>query len=481
MYSGKTSALIERVEAYAAIFPHLRICIFGPNVDTRSPKVISSHNSSLTTSDKFRYQKITLINEIVYDNFDLIAIDEVQFFPDLLEATLNLREKDKIVIVSGLLKDFRGKYFGDLYRLVKFSDINIEKKAYCKHCVNELQVQNLVCVCPTATETGRIIESDEIILIGGTEQYIALCQRHFSRHTLLGNTGGKAGTRTTSVEDMEKGEVCAGQCELQEDQENSSSSSSTAQDSRGVHGEYGEENLRTEQDNENTSVVRGPPQSLQVQAQQDCSRSADSKYSESCEVDQSVGERSREFREGDRQSETGEPTTNDRNQSTNSAKFERAKRFKDAADRYYNRECYADRKFEVERTEIPERYEAQKKAIDQQREDERQRINREFPRSTGLPDGEAVIIRRHKFAESESKHDIAIHANIRRENFEMHQARERWEVGRRRAKELWIAERYRICCSDPTKSEREIVNDPESSTAAEGRESEGSAAAEGSL
>lgn len=44
-----------------------------------------------------------------------IAIDEAQFFPDLLEFCLEAAERDnKLVVVAGLSGDFRRKKFGEV-------------------------------------------------------------------------------------------------------------------------------------------------------------------------------------------------------------------------------------------------------------------------------------------------------------------------------------------------------------------------------
>lgn len=180
MFSGKSEELIRRVRR--AQFAKQKIAVFKPKMDDRySEEAVVSHNG--TTVIAHPVPSSTHIKNFDTSNYDIIAIDEAQFFDDgIVETVMMLADKGFRVIVAGLDQDFRGEPFGPMPRLM----------AVAEH-VTKLQAVCMVCGSP-ASRTQRLINGipagydDPIILVGAAEAYEARCRKH---HEIpIGVSGG---------------------------------------------------------------------------------------------------------------------------------------------------------------------------------------------------------------------------------------------------------------------------------------------------
>jgi thymidine kinase len=123
------------------------------------------------------------VDEII-DNYDVIGVDELQFFDDCVEYTHKWANNGKIIIWSGLDADSECRPFGRIHQMVPICEEIIKLKAVCKLCYND------------ASFTVRIGESKEIIDIGGSDKYISVCRKCRWKNTA-----------TTSVGAAEAGEI----------------------------------------------------------------------------------------------------------------------------------------------------------------------------------------------------------------------------------------------------------------------------------
>ncbi|MDA2922692.1 thymidine kinase [Patescibacteria group bacterium AH-259-L07] len=161
MACGKTEELQRRIRR--AKIAKQRVVIFNSHVDMRSEKdkVTSRIGLQLDAIE------VTVPSEILEkaEQFDVIGIDEVQFFDhDLVEVIERLIDMGKRVIVSGLDTDFRGEPFGIVPYLMAISDDLLRLKAVCMQCGKP------------AIRTQRIVKGDELIVVGGDEAYEARCR-----------------------------------------------------------------------------------------------------------------------------------------------------------------------------------------------------------------------------------------------------------------------------------------------------------------
>ena len=165
MFSGKTEELIIRI--VEAKLNRLRIIVFKPTKDSRNPndKIVSRSKA------KIKAKSIGNSKEILskkYSNFDVIGIDEAQFFDmDLVDVCNSIANQGKRVIVSGLDMDYSGKPFGPMPFLMA--------------CADEITKLHAIC-----SETGgmanysyRKKENNQQFLIGENDDYEALSRSAF--------------------------------------------------------------------------------------------------------------------------------------------------------------------------------------------------------------------------------------------------------------------------------------------------------------
>ena len=164
MFSGKTEELLRRVKR--AKIAKQKIKIFKPKKDVRydKRKVISHDQNSIKSKPVSNPGKIIKLSE----KFEVIGIDEAQFFDDSLVDVCNeLANLGKRVIVSGLDMDYKGKPFGPMPNLLAIAEYVTKVHAVCSKSGK------------MASYTHRIVDSDDLILLGDTKKYQALSRKEF--------------------------------------------------------------------------------------------------------------------------------------------------------------------------------------------------------------------------------------------------------------------------------------------------------------
>lgn len=105
-------------------------------------------------------------------DIDVIGIDEGQFFPDIAEFSELWSSKGIKVIIAALDGDFKRKPFGNILDVVPISKKVNKLTAVCM----AKDENDKVCGEP-ASFSKRIVESNAVELIGGSESYIATCHK----------------------------------------------------------------------------------------------------------------------------------------------------------------------------------------------------------------------------------------------------------------------------------------------------------------
>ena len=161
MFSGKSTRLIEIIRKY--VYKAKKTIMIKYFADQRY-----TEKSEVVTHDLIKYDSISC--KILRDSFeklkgyDVIGIDEGQFFPDLVEVCEELALLKKIVIVAALNGDFRMDPFPVISRLISKTDKIKLLKAYCFNCHKD------------AKFSLRIVQSNETVLIGAGEAYKPACR-----------------------------------------------------------------------------------------------------------------------------------------------------------------------------------------------------------------------------------------------------------------------------------------------------------------
>ena len=175
MFSGKSTRLIETI----------RKCVYK-NKKTIMIKFIDDQRytkkSEVVTHDQIKYDSIDCKNltesfDLLKD-YDIIGIDEGQFFPDLVEISEKLAHLNKTVIIAALNGDFRMEPFPVIARIIPKADKIKLLKAYCFNCHKD------------AKFSLRIVQSNETVLIGAGEAYKPACRechKYFSEEREKGN------------------------------------------------------------------------------------------------------------------------------------------------------------------------------------------------------------------------------------------------------------------------------------------------------
>jgi thymidine kinase len=168
MFSGKSEELIRRLRR--ATFAKQRIQCFKPNIDNRYNVTDIASHSKLTFSAKTVQTtgELKTIAGICLNNFDVIGIDEAQFFGDeLISFSIELARAGKRVIIAGLDTTFAGEPFHPIPELMAIADEVIKLSAVCVKCGEPaIHSQRL------STDTSRV-------LVGADTLYEARCRQCF--------------------------------------------------------------------------------------------------------------------------------------------------------------------------------------------------------------------------------------------------------------------------------------------------------------
>jgi thymidine kinase len=163
MFSGKSEELIRRLRR--TIIAKQRVQIFKPVIDSRySDAEIVSHSEMRMPSISVASSAELL--EKVDHRTEVVGIDEAQFFDEgLVDVAQRLADQGKRVIVAGLDKDFRGMPFGPIPALMAVAEDVTKTLAICMRCGSP------------ANNTQRLVESEELVVVGAQGVYEARCRR----------------------------------------------------------------------------------------------------------------------------------------------------------------------------------------------------------------------------------------------------------------------------------------------------------------
>lgn len=169
MFSGKTSTLISEITRYVDV--DIPVVYINSSEDTRG-EFVSTHNSSFsqisTKIKTIKSDQLLSISDLVLEEYGVIAIDEGQFFPDLVPFVKQWMQRKKIIYVGGLDGDIHQKIFGDLVYLIPYASEVRKICAVCESCRKDGKIVN-------APFTIRYNDSLEKKVIGGKDIYYPVC------------------------------------------------------------------------------------------------------------------------------------------------------------------------------------------------------------------------------------------------------------------------------------------------------------------
>jgi thymidine kinase len=186
MFSGKTERLIAKIKR--AEYAGKQILILKPASDTRTSSEIAARSVSDNTSTittRIAARGIQSEEELVAalaEPFEILAIDEAQFFPldepyqdslgwfgrNIRQLLLDRKSDFLTVHIAGLDKDYLDQPFGVMPGLLSLAD-SIEKlSAVCMKCGSD-----------EARMSQRIATTNTQVSIGDIDEYQARCRACF--------------------------------------------------------------------------------------------------------------------------------------------------------------------------------------------------------------------------------------------------------------------------------------------------------------
>jgi thymidine kinase len=167
MFSGKSEELIRRLRR--AEIAGQRALIIKPRIDNRYDIAhVVSHAGA-----RMRAVAVDDPADIpgLVDGYDVVGVDEVQFFPPQITLVLDgLVECGMRIIACGLDQDFRGLPFAAMPELLCRAELVDKLQAVCHRCGGPATMtQRLVDGAPAPAD-------GDTIVVGALEQYEARCR-----------------------------------------------------------------------------------------------------------------------------------------------------------------------------------------------------------------------------------------------------------------------------------------------------------------
>jgi thymidine kinase len=157
MYSGKSSELMRRVNRLTSI--GMKCLVINHTNDKRT---------GVQTHDGHQLEAVKT-NELLLANtsqYDVVAIDEGQFFNNLRVAVTLAVEHGKHVIIAGLNGDYKRQKFGEILDLIPYADDVTFKRALCSMCKHPSR---------RASFTKRLDSNTEVVSVDS--KHIAVCRQ----------------------------------------------------------------------------------------------------------------------------------------------------------------------------------------------------------------------------------------------------------------------------------------------------------------
>eukprot|EP01132_Coremiostelium_polycephalum_P003891 gene3891-4857_t len=175
MFSGKTTELIRRIKRFN--FANKKCLVIKYSRDTRyNTKEVET--GQLFTHDRQNYEAYpcTELNKarIHAQEFDVIGIDEGQFFPDVASFSEELANQGKVVIISALDGTFQRKPWPSMIELISKAEDITKLNAVCMVCYQD------------GAFSKRIVPDDTVELIGGSDKYISVCRNCYNNDQPIG-------------------------------------------------------------------------------------------------------------------------------------------------------------------------------------------------------------------------------------------------------------------------------------------------------
>lgn len=171
MFSGKTTELIRRLRV--SLVARQRCCVVRPAIDDRWAGLHTHHSAAaqaggLEPDEVAVFAGKTLREAVPPTGFDVVAVDEGQFFPDLAAECARLADRGVHVVVSALNGTFHQTPFPAVSELYPRCDKVIMLRAVCMACHAR--------EAPFTVRVGADPSGGGVVDVGGADKYRAVCR-----------------------------------------------------------------------------------------------------------------------------------------------------------------------------------------------------------------------------------------------------------------------------------------------------------------
>ena len=169
MFAQKTTELLRRIRRYQSI--GYKVLVVNYSADTRyGTDCIASHDKEFEKA--MCIDQLESIDELVRSGvYDVIAIDEGQFFKDLYPYITAWADQLPIhIVISGLDGSFKREPIGDMLRLIPHAEEVERLNAFCSVCCNGTIAVYSKYIASTVMDE---------IAVGGADRYQPVCRTHY--------------------------------------------------------------------------------------------------------------------------------------------------------------------------------------------------------------------------------------------------------------------------------------------------------------
>ena len=167
MFSGKSTELQKKIRRFRIANKRCLVINFSQDNRYSSEDVAVTHDFNKIDAKKLN--SLGQLTDLDINSHDVIGVDEGQFFPDLVDYADKWANQGKIVVISALDSTFERKPFGRICELVAISEYIHKLSAVCINCGEH------------AMNTKRMIDSTDLVLVGGAEIYKPVCRKCFNQ------------------------------------------------------------------------------------------------------------------------------------------------------------------------------------------------------------------------------------------------------------------------------------------------------------
>lgn len=162
MFSGKSTELLRRIRRFKV---RNDSCLLLKTKDNR----YIGDDDKVVTHDQYNFLKAlscdTLCERLEEaKQYDVIGIDEGQFFTDIIQFAEHMANLGKVIIIACLDSDFRREPFGNICQLIAKAEKVIKLSSICHYCKED------------ASFSARLTAETAIKVIGGRDKYRPVCR-----------------------------------------------------------------------------------------------------------------------------------------------------------------------------------------------------------------------------------------------------------------------------------------------------------------